>query len=191
MNTDILLVAGVGVAAAGIGFAAGWYGHRYYEERNYEYFEEPESEEAPDEEETPVLILSEKPDIFEIGKKAYEDYSKQASAYSSDVKKMIKENIFETPEYISIVSKEEAQDLVAEGADTLSATYFVEDDILAGFDDKLDILDELEYELTEGIQALMAGDNDGTVFVHNSNEGIVYELTSSDTSYEEATKEVE
>lgn len=144
------------------------------------------------------ISLGEKPDIFEIGERAFKDYAKAASNAGKKLSEEFDEavsvikNAFDKPDYISIISEDEAKDVVADGYDTMTATYFVEDDILAGFDNDLEELNIEEFELLEGVNALMNSENQsGQVFVKNDNEQIVYELVASSVKYDDAVKETE
>ena len=217
---DILISLGVSLATAAAGFVAGViytkkkYGIDDYEELFHEFYTDTDGDyhivtPASTESDNPRMYTSiEKPDIFEIGEKVVEDYDKYAQAFEEkivDISNKIStaekidteitiehENVFDTAERSSIISENTAKDLVADGYDTLTATYFPSDDVLAGFDDKLDQLDENEYGLEEAVNAIMNSENmSDSVFVRNDDEQIVYEVVVSHVSYEEAIEEVE
>lgn len=210
---DILITAGVGLLSFAAGFLAGkWYTWRQIESSDLEFGIYDDGVNG----ERKYTETFDKPDIFEIGEKVHNDYTKYVNNLSEklndvaedisevvedvaedisetveEIGEVVKKNIFdETEPYLSVVDEDEAKDLVANGYDTLTATYFIQDDIVAGFDNDLEKLDEVEYELTLGVQAL-ANVGEGSVFLKNDSENVVYELVLSEEHYEDAIKEVE
>lgn len=214
-RNDILSIAvgGIAVAAAsfflGVVYTKKKYGIETWEEDDMNFLAEYADTDGD------LVITSpssrqynpvDKPDIFEVAAQAKNDYTSYVKDKLEDVKEainngvekvnteisVVEENIFDTAERSNIVTENTAKDLVANGYDTLTATYFVHDDILAGFDNDLEKLDESEYGLDEGVQALMnSKDISKAVFIKNEDEKLVYELVASSDSYEEAVKEAE
>lgn len=71
----------------------------------------------------------------------------------------------------------------------LVATYFPEDDVLAGYDDELEPIPYDEAGLGEFVKALKDGGQDA-VYVGSNVSGIAYELIKADSTYEEAKAEL-
>ena len=71
----------------------------------------------------------------------------------------------------------------------LVATYFPEDDVLAGYDDELEPIPYDEAGFGEFVKAMKDGGQDA-VYVGSAVSGIAYELVKADSTYEEAKAEL-
>lgn len=88
-----------------------------------------------------------------------------------------------------IISEEDYLDTSLQGYAKADGTFFTEDDILAGWNDKLNIQDP-RRTIGEDIFKMMKDGDWNTIYVRNPELKVDYQITKTDSSYDDAVAEL-
>lgn len=132
---------------------------------------------------------------FFMGDKKEVERSAEATSIPSETLPEVPpaENEIDSEQEISspsfIISEKDYLDTSLPGYAKADGTFFTEDDILAGWNDKLNIQDP-RRTIGEDIFKMMKDGNWNTVYVRNPELKVDYQITKTDSSYDDAVAEL-